>query len=674
MKRFYIIFLLLLLSTFIRSQQLNDARQAVTDLLEPLAERQLIQKDYSELFNDLVDMYEDPLNLNTATKEDLEKIPFLTDHQIEEILFYVYNNGPLLTIYELNAVKGLTPETIEQIIPFLKVEPVKEQTKQTKRLRTEAIFRGQTTLQTPSGYRSVNDSVTAPFLGSRERVYTRIRANYGNTLFAGFTMEKDPGEPAFTKQVPVMDFLSGYLMLKPKGFFKKIIIGDYKASFGQGTGLWTAMAFTKSSVATDIRRRATGIDKYSSVNESSFLRGIAAEIQIKSLRLTLLGSFKKIDGTISGFSGITSIRNDGYHRTLTELGYRKNVTEKIVGGIVSWQSNSLKIEAGQTFWKIDKPIIPSGIPYKLPYFSGDSLYTTFAGYTWFGRKLILFGEIALQNFSNIATYQGLTFSPGAGVHLAVSYRNYSKKCFFITANPFAESSVMNGESGIYTGLSFSPVKNLTLNSYFDVFWYKWLKYRTDAPSSGYELLFQGTYSFFSGLDLLLRYRNNSKQGNRLFYTSNDFPVSNRRLHSVRLNITYPISNSWWFSSRIEQTFFREEKGHSSNGFLLFFDVKHTFAKTKLSGDIRLTHFDTDDYYSKIYTWEPDLLYVFSVPSFSGKGLRFLFNMSYKPTKRIQFWLRAANTYRPDVKEIGSGYNVVPGKNLTEIKFQIRIKL
>ncbi len=626
MKRLIAISVLIILWTVARSQQLNDAGQAVTDLLEPLAEKQLTQKDYSELFNDLVDMYENPLNLNKATKEDLERIPFLTDRQIEEILFYVYNNGPLLTIYELSAVKGLSPETIKMIIPFLKVEPVKEQSEKNKRLRAEAIFRGRTTLQTPLGYQQVNDSVPAPFTGSRDRIYARVRANYGNTLYAGFTMEKDPGEQAFTPQVPVMDFLSGYIMLKPKGFLKKIIIGDYKASFGQGAGLWTGMAFTKNSVATDIRRRATGIDKYSSVNENSFLRGIAAEMQLKSFRLFLIGSYKNIDGTIAGFSGISSIRNDGYHRTRTEMEYRKNITEKVVGGIVSWQSNSLKIEAGQTFWRIDKPIVPSRYPYKFPAFSGDSLYTSFAGYSLFARKLILFGEISLQNFNNIALYQGLTLSPGAGIQLALSYRNYSKKCFFITANPFAESSVMNGESGIYAGITFSPFENLNINSYLDVFWYKWLKYRTDAPSSGYEFLLQGVYSFSTGTTLLLRYRNRLKQGNKLFYTGNDFPLSTQKISSVRLHFTYPAGDSWWFSTRIEQTFFNEEAGHCSKGFLLFFDVKHFFARNRLSADIRLTHFDTGDYYSRIYTWEPDVLYVFRVPAFSGNGLRFLLNI------------------------------------------------
>ncbi len=672
MKKAGFILFLLMLACSVRAQKLNDARQAVSDLLEPLAEKQLIPEDYSELFNDLLYLYENPLNINTATKEDLERIPFLDDFQIENILFYVYNNGPLLTIYELNAVKGLTPETIRQIVPFLKVEPPGRE-KKSARAGVEMIARGQTVVQTPSGYKMRNDALPAAFSGSRERIFSRIRAHFGERLFAGFTMEKDPGEPAFGSEIPLMDFLSGYVMFKPKGIFKKIIIGDYKASFSQGLGLWSGLAFTKSSNVIDVRRRAKGIERYSSVNETSYLRGAAVQMKIQDFNFHLFGSYKKIDGTLSG-AGITTIRDDGYHRTGTEIGYRHNLSETFLGGVASWQSKSLKIDVGQTYWHIDKPLITGDQPYKLPSFTGDSLFSTFAGYSWFGRKVILFGEAALQNFRNFAAYQGLTFSPGAGIRLTLSYRNYSRHYFAVKTNPFAESSAMNGESGVYTAVSFRPFKRLTINSYFDVFRYNWLKYRTDAPSAGHELLINGDYSPLSGMLVSLRFRNLTKQRNKLFYEGNGFPVTDQTLNSVRLQVNYPVGETWWFRSRIEQSFFREEEGHSSNGFLIYIDVKHSFAKNRFSAEMRLTHFDTDDYYSRIYTWEPDVLYAFSIPAFTGRGLRFLFNMAYRPTSKIQFWFRLGNTFMPNVEKIGSGYNAVTGKNLTGIKFQARIRL
>ena len=675
MKRLLNILIFFFAGIAINAQKLNEARQAVAGLLEPLAEKQLIQQDYSELLNDLVYLYEHPLNLNAATKEDLERIPFLNDYQIENILFYVYNNGPLLTIYELNAVEGLSMETIRQIIPFLKVEPPGFKEAVYKKLNMEAIARGRTAVQALSGYIPPNDTTPSAFAGSKERIFTRIRAEYSNHLFTGLTMEKDPGEPAFSRNIPVMDFMSGYLMFRPKkSILKKIILGDYKASFGQGLGLWTGLAFSKSADVIDLRRRAKGIERYSSLNENSFLRGVAAELKVKNVKIDLFGSYKKTDGTLSGLRKITSLKDDGYHRTGKELLFRKNITETMCGGVVQWQSNSLKIGAGQTYWKISKPLIPADTPYKSLSFHGDSLLTTFAGYSWFAGKVILFGEAALQNFNNISFYQGLTFSPGADVQFALSYRNYSKNYFLVKSNPFAEASVMNGESGIYSAISFSPVRNLTISSYFDMFWYKWLKYRTDGPSTGHEFFLQGNYSPAQNIALTLRYRNTMKQRNKLFYSGTDFPLTDQTLNSVRLQVNYGINENWRLRSRVEQSFFNEENGHSSHGFLFFFDIKHIFPTAKLSADAMITHFDTGDYYSRIYTWEPDVLYSFSIPSFIGNGVRFLFNLNYRPSRWIQLWFRLANTHMPDVDEIGSGYNSVKGKNLTEVKLQVRVKL
>ena len=672
MKRLRTMIMLLMVGSVTFSQQTENVRQAISDLLEPLAEKQLIRKDYSELLDDLVYLYENPLNLNSVTKEDLERIPFLNDYQIENILFYVYNNGPLLSIYELNAVEDLPPETIKQIIPFLTVAPVRSFGEAKKHVTGDLIIRGRTTVQRPEGYVRRSDTVPAAYAGSRERIYSRMQFNYGNRLFAGFTVEKDPGEPMFSEQIPVMDFMSGYIMLKPKGAVKKIILGDYKASFGQGLGLWTGMAFTKSSEVIDIRRRAKNIENYKSVNETSFLRGLAAELEFKDFKLDIFGSYKRIDGTIAQ-NGITSIRDNGYHRTATELRYRRNLKEKTLGAVLGWSAKKFRIEAGQTFWKIDKPLVNTGALYKNQSFSGDSLYTSFLNYSWFGKKLILFGEIALQNFSHVAVYQGLTWSPGADIQVALSYRNFSKYYFAILSNPFSESSSPNGESGIYFALSFRPLQHLTLNSYIDIYRYKWLKYLTDAPSHGTDLLFQGDYFFIQNLNITLRYKYSEKERNKLFYSGNDFPISTQKQNSFRVRLSYALGQAWWFQTNIEQIFFREIDGHSSDGFMIWFDMKYTMLNNKLTTGLRVAHFDTDDFYSRIYTWEPDVLYAFRVPFFSGNGVRFLLNLSFRPVKNLQFWFRLANTFMSGVEKTGSGYNAVQGNNLTEVKLQMRYR-
>ncbi|NPA37840.1 MAG: helix-hairpin-helix domain-containing protein [Chlorobi bacterium] len=672
MKKTGIIILYLGFLTVTNAQQQGDLKQVIAEMLEPLAEKQLIQQDYSELLDDLIFLYDHPLDINKVTKENLERIPFLTDYQIENILFYLYNNGPMLTIYELNAIEDLPPETIKLITPFLKIYPESPRLGSPKFSYADALGRVRSLLQTPTGYFPANDSTPPVFSGSKQRIFLRLNANLNNTILTGFTMEKDPGEPSFTNGIPVMDFMSGYIMFKPNKILKKFIAGDFKASFGQGLGLWTGLAFSKNSNVIDIRRRGKGLEKYSSLNENSYLRGIAAEFNIKSFSFNLFGSYKKIDGTLSGAETISAIRDNGYHRTATELLYRNNITETVAGGIASWKSNTLRIDAGQTFWKIDKILTTDETLYRLLNFTGDSLYTTFAGYNWFGKKLILFGEIAIQNFTTPALYQGLTFSPGADIQLAMNYRYYGNSYFSIHSNPFSASSAPAGERGFYAGISFIPFKNAKVNAYFDFFSFNRLRYNIDKPSSGSDILIQAGYNFNKNISLYGRFRSLHNEHNVLNYTGNDFPVTNRKTNSFRLWFKYDISHEWWIRQRFEQLFFNEKGGLRSDGFLICSDAGYSF-KDKISANIRIAHFDTDDYYSRIYIYEPDVHYSFYIPSYAGNGLRFILNVSVKPVEKLQFWFRIANTSYSSTDKTGSGYNTVEGNNLTEIKLQLKYR-
>lgn len=45
---------------------------------------------------------QEPVNLNAATKRQLEQFPFLTDIQIENLLAYVYIHGQMQTIMNCN--------------------------------------------------------------------------------------------------------------------------------------------------------------------------------------------------------------------------------------------------------------------------------------------------------------------------------------------------------------------------------------------------------------------------------------------------------------------------------------------------------------------------------------------------------------------------------------------
>ena len=53
-----------------------------------------------DVFEVLTELEQHPININTATRDDLERIPFLNATQIEDLLAYVYQYLSLIHISE----------------------------------------------------------------------------------------------------------------------------------------------------------------------------------------------------------------------------------------------------------------------------------------------------------------------------------------------------------------------------------------------------------------------------------------------------------------------------------------------------------------------------------------------------------------------------------------------
>ena len=75
--------------------------------------------DWETIVDHLTDLENNPLNINIATREDLESLGFLTDAQIEAICHYLYNYHPMRSAAELKAITELNPEDVELLKTFI---------------------------------------------------------------------------------------------------------------------------------------------------------------------------------------------------------------------------------------------------------------------------------------------------------------------------------------------------------------------------------------------------------------------------------------------------------------------------------------------------------------------------------------------------------------------------
>ena len=192
----------------------SSTEDIIQDIYTQLTE--LEQVDYEELQIDLIDLAEHPIDLNTATESDLQRLRFLSPEQIDDILLYVYQH-PMDSLYELRMISSLQDYDIRNIRAFCYVQPKQQAglhqiypSEIGKQIRHEIISRVD--VRNIENY--VQDPVMAQF---------RYKARYRDYAEVGLRLTRPVGGNASDLQY------GGYIQLKN--------IGPMQSGTGDGTGL-----------------------------------------------------------------------------------------------------------------------------------------------------------------------------------------------------------------------------------------------------------------------------------------------------------------------------------------------------------------------------------------------------------------------------------------------------
>ena len=92
----------------------------------------------------------------------------------------------------------------------------------------------------------------------------------------------------------------------------------------------------------------------------------------------------------------------------------------------------------------------------------------------------------------------------------------------------------------------------------------------------------------------------------------------------------------------------------------------------MSVSFRYLLFDTDSYDTRLYTFEQDVPYSFSIPAFSGKGSRFYILFSSNISRNLAVILRYSQTWYSDRKVISSGNDEIIGNKKSDFKAVVKL--
>ncbi|NOX18666.1 MAG: helix-hairpin-helix domain-containing protein [Chlorobi bacterium] len=656
-----ILLLFLFFSSGLIYAQADSLRQS-EKLLETYLEESTEGNENAALYDLLEDLHNNPININTASLEDLMKIPFLDYESAKMIIDYREKEDKFFSVNQLNLIKGFDRETAAKLKPFIIVkEPTIETAPKKQRgiplslLRVDFRSRALYDLQERSGF--IEDA----YLGSRYKTYNRLKASYAKKYRMAFLAEMDAGETS------LVDHYTFYAEGNNIGFQNKILIGDYSFEFGQGLVIWSPYAFSKGSDAINpVTRRARNIVGFSSAEENRFFRGGAASGTFGAFRISAFFSNHNLDANIDSAGQITSLPPDGFHRTERELAKKDAVNEISFGGRIDYTyKNKLVIGALVFHSKYDKEFKPRDLfDLKGKEFTFYSL-----SYKGYFDKFSVIGETA-YNGNSLATINTLQFNVTKKFIFLVSVRNYPESFFTLYANGFGEHGNTINEFGIYTGLRWRTGYG-NVDFYFDQFKFPFAGTSIPLPSSGNEWLVNYTYKFSRSVSIRARYKNEKKEAFEIFNES-DLIVEQLK-QSIRIDLNFEPSNFLYSKTRIEYLYLlKDQIGERENGFLIYQDLRYR-ATRALSFYGRIIFFSTDSYASRLYEFENDLTGIMNNPALFGNGVRVYLLARYKIWDQFGISFKYAETYKPNETEISSALQQIEGNIDNKISLQIDLR-
>lgn len=616
------------------------------------------------------------LNLNTASEADLLNLQLLTTLQINQLINYRKLFGNLLSLYELQAVPGWDLELIQQLRPYISVAASTQEKQTLLKQMNEGdhalILRFSAVLEKAKGYLQ-KDSSRSHYTGDPTRLMFRYKYQYRNLLQYGITLSKDAGEPLYDSKSGGFDFYSfHFFRRKTEGMLKALALGDYTINMGQGLIHWQGFSFGTSGNAMHIMKQSVSLRQYNSSGAFNFHRGAGIQLEKNNWRNTTFLSLRNLDAKINpddtdGNEFVSSIHTSGYHRTPAERSDKGKLQLLTYGTSVQYRKRNWYSGLNMIQYTFSKRIQKDDVPYNYFALAGKHFSNYSLDYGLTLKNIYTFGEIAIDRNYHSAFIKGVLISVHPKASLSFLYRTISPSYQAFYGNALIANNAVSNEKGIFAGLAIKPYAGWNLEWYVDIYHFPWLKYRTDAPSYGKSFFAQLVHRPNKLTEIYSRYRSRQKSQNQRSETNAMNEVLSFYNHSWRTQISYKINQAFSIRHRFELLWYHPEKTKEEKGFLAFFDVFYKPAVRRLSLNTRIQYFESDSYNSRLYAYENDVLYYFSVPVFYEKGTRYYINCKYQFTKNIKLWLKWGQTFYYDSASIGSGLDEIQGSKKSEIR-------
>lgn len=619
---------------------------------------------WEETYDLLCELEQHPLDINLATREQLEELPFLSAQQVEGIMEYRDRYGFLKSLGELQMIPALDYRQL-QLLPFF-VYVGEEPEAGFPSLKAIAKYGKQeltATMRVPF-YERKGDK--EGYLGYPYRHWLRYQFTYGDNLKFGLVGAQDAGEPFFSNRNRWgYDYYAPYLQIRKLGRLESFVAGKYRVSLGMGLVLNNSFGLGKLSMLQNLGRPTYSLRAHSS-RSTDYLQGVAATVDVtRSLKATAFISDRPMDATLNKTdSTVATILTTDYHRTETEMGKKHNLHQTAFGGSLRYSHNGLRFGANVLVTHYDRRLEPNTtILYRQHYPQGRDFLNASIDYGYVRPRVSLFGETALDGKGHLATINSLSLQLCESLNLLALQRFYSYSYTALMAQSYSDGGKTQNESGVYLGLTWQPSSAFRLVAYTDYAYFAWARYRVSQSSYSFDNLLQTTYTHHNWT-LGARYRLRMKQRDNDDKTA----LLNLWEHRGRLTADYASPSGWGFRTQLDGGY-----GASNDEWGIMLSEHLSFTHRWLRLNAAMGYFHTDSYDSRVYLYERSPLYTYNCGQFYGEGIRYWLMARANIGNNLLLTAKVGVTDYFDRRTIGSSYQQIAASSQCDLDLQLRWK-
>lgn len=645
-------------------------------------------KSATEL-KEMLDIWlEKPLCINSEEVRQLADYGLISIFQFNKLKEYRLMYGDLLSVYELKNIDGWKIDLAQKISPYVNADcqamPSRSGYHYEKKLKHQLVLKTSFDLQKSRGYLDLTDEdgqLSSYYQGNPIRTGLRYDVSFSNRIESGFRLEKDQGEPWVLDNrlakvtYPMVDHFSGYIKLNFKRILKTVILGDYRMVFGYGLNYsgGSMMAGSQEGLAYPAHR----IRANTSVSETGYLSGASIYLQKGHFGLTGFFSYRNHSGTSVTTDSLggkpvsfSAFDNSGLHRSISEIDRRKAISEKIYGGHLVFMNNWLKIGLISYYNELSIPIREKTEPYSLFRYSGSSnLISGLTFATWL-RRIRFVSEMSISKNKGLGLIAGAELIPLDGMALIFLYRYIGRSYENLHSSGFEGGS--NNQSGVRAILNMETEWGWNINLLADVSRYYWVSYQMNAPARKWHVMIMAEKTWRDRGAVYLSGKYQKSFMNPLTNGRITHPVPGTKLN-FRIEGRQTVNRRVELKSRIEFNRYISPGKEDPSGWLLFQDFGYRPSGVPAHLWFRIGYFESEDYETRIYAYENDVLYDFSSFMHDGKGMRSVLMLKFSPWKWLDFWFRISTVKYLDRPAIGTGWDEIRENHLEKVELQVRVK-